>query len=189
MHEPTQVMSCCNLLAPVHHLSFNNRSPRMSFSQVQGVFIVEHYLASRSYLTCQNEFRDTFPDSPVPKKSTISRLVNRFRDTGSVQDRNSSGRPLVLSDDSLDDIRHTLLRCPWKSLRKLSLQSGLSHGNNLFFDKQNMCQERVEWLFDHPVYWLSPAEGTFTDVAWWEVQEGILTCEMSTWRIEIRSIT
>jgi hypothetical protein len=53
----------------------------MSFSQVQRVFIVEHYLASRSYLTCQNEFRDTFPDSPVPDKSTISRLMNRFRDT------------------------------------------------------------------------------------------------------------
>jgi hypothetical protein len=55
----------------------------MSFSQVQRVFIVEHYLASRSYLTCHSEFRDTFPDSPVPNKST-SRLVNRFRDTGTL---------------------------------------------------------------------------------------------------------
>jgi hypothetical protein len=27
---------------------------------------------------CQNEFKDTFPDSPVPNKSTVSRLVNRF---------------------------------------------------------------------------------------------------------------
>jgi hypothetical protein len=58
----------------------------MSFSQVQRVFIVEHYLASRSYLSCQNEFMDTFPDSPVPNKSTISRLVNRFRGTGGVQE-------------------------------------------------------------------------------------------------------
>jgi Fe2+ or Zn2+ uptake regulation protein len=72
----------------------------MSFSQVQRVFIVEHYLASRSYLTCENEFRDTFPDSPVPNKPTIYRLVNRFRDTGSVQDRNRSGRPSVLNDDT-----------------------------------------------------------------------------------------
>jgi hypothetical protein len=82
----------------------------MSFSQVQRVFIVEHYLASRSYLTCQNEFMDTFPDSPVPNKSTISRLVNHFRDTGSVQDRNRSDRNSMLSDDSSDDIRQTLLR-------------------------------------------------------------------------------
>jgi hypothetical protein len=96
---------------------------------VQRVFIVEHYLASRSNLTCQNEFRVTFPDYPVPDKSTVSRLVNRFRDTGSVQDRNRSGRPSVLSDDSLDDIHQTLLHSPRKSLRKLSLQSGLSYGS------------------------------------------------------------
>jgi hypothetical protein len=51
----------CNLLAPVRQLSSNSRSARMSFSQVQQVFIVEHYLASCSYLTCQNEFRDTVP--------------------------------------------------------------------------------------------------------------------------------
>jgi hypothetical protein len=34
--------------------------------------------------------------------------MNRFRDTGSVQDRNRSSRTSVLSDDSLDDIRQTL---------------------------------------------------------------------------------
>jgi hypothetical protein len=62
----------------------NSRSARVSFSQVQRMFIVEHYLASRSYLTCQNEFKDTFSDSPVPNKSTISRLVKRFRDTGTL---------------------------------------------------------------------------------------------------------
>jgi hypothetical protein len=81
-------------------LSSISRSARMSFSQVQRVFIVEHYLASRSYLTCQNEFRDTFHDSPVPNKSTISRLVNRFRDTGSVQDRNRPGRHSVWNDNT-----------------------------------------------------------------------------------------
>jgi hypothetical protein len=57
---------------------------------VQQVFIVEHNMASRSYLTCQNAFRDAFPDSPVPNKSAVSRLVNCLRDTGSVQDRNRS---------------------------------------------------------------------------------------------------
>jgi hypothetical protein len=77
----------------------------MSFSQVQRVFIAEHYLISCSYLTCQNEFRDTFSDSAVPNKSTISRLVNRFRDIGSARDRNRTGRISVLSEDSLDDIR------------------------------------------------------------------------------------
>jgi hypothetical protein len=84
IQKPTQVMSCCNLLAPVCQLSSNSRSARMSFSQVQRVFIVEHYLASCSYLTCQNEFRGTVPDSPVPDKLTLSRLVNCVRDTGTL---------------------------------------------------------------------------------------------------------
>jgi hypothetical protein len=76
--------------------------------------VQQHYcptlLASCSSLIYQNEFRDTFPDSPVPNESTISHLVYRFRDTGSVQDRNRYGRPSVLSDDNMDDIRQPLLR-------------------------------------------------------------------------------
>jgi hypothetical protein len=64
---------------------FKQWSARMSFSQVQWVFTVEHYLASCSYLTCQNEFRDTFPDSPVPNELTIPCLMNHFHDTGSAQ--------------------------------------------------------------------------------------------------------
>jgi hypothetical protein len=127
--EPTHVISCCNLLTPVHQLPSNSWSARMSFSQVQWVFTVKHYLASCSYLTCKNEFRDTFPDSHVPNKSTISRLVNCFHDTGSVQGRNRYSRPLVLSGSNLDDIRQTLLCSPQRSLRKLSLQSGLSYGS------------------------------------------------------------
>jgi hypothetical protein len=84
LQEPSQVTSCCNLLAPVRQLFFNSWSAMMSFSQVQRMFIVEHHLASRSYLTSQNEFRDTFPSSPVPNKFTVSRLVNRFRETENV---------------------------------------------------------------------------------------------------------
>jgi hypothetical protein len=95
IQEPTQVTTCCNLLMSFLQVSLNSRSARMSFPQVQRVCIVEHYLASRSYLSCQNEFRDTFSYSPVPNKSTLSRLVNRFRDTGSLQDRNRSGRPWI----------------------------------------------------------------------------------------------
>jgi hypothetical protein len=124
IQEPVQVTSCCNL-ALVCQLSLNSRSARMSFSRVQRVFIVEHYLASRSYVTCQNEFSDP----PVLNRSTICRLVKRFRETGSVQDRNRSDRLSVLSDDSLDDIRQTLLRSTQKPLRNLSLQSELCYGS------------------------------------------------------------
>jgi hypothetical protein len=60
------------------------------FLQVQRVFTAERCLASGSYLTCYSEFGDTFHDFLAPNKSTVSRLANRFSDTGNVQDRNSS---------------------------------------------------------------------------------------------------
>jgi hypothetical protein len=86
-----------HLLSPVCQLPFNSRSARMSFSHVQRVFIVEHYLASRSYLTCQSVFRDTFPDSPVPNKPTMSCLVNRSRDTQTLHRAASNMRKIVNS--------------------------------------------------------------------------------------------
>jgi hypothetical protein len=136
IQEPTQLTSCCNLLAPVRQLSFNSRSARMSFSQVQRVFIVENYLASRSYLTCQNEFKDTFPDSPAPNKSTVYCLANRFQ--------------------SLQKLLHQTWMHRWTrwtfQLLNITLVFVFWSQCNLFFDKQNMCQEWVAWLFDHPVY-------------------------------------
>jgi hypothetical protein len=95
------------------------------FRKCKRVFTVEHCLASRSYLTCRNEFRDTFPDSFVPFKSTLCRLVNRFRDRESVEERKLSGRSSVLNDD-LEEIRQTLLYSPRKPPRKLSFKSGSS---------------------------------------------------------------
>jgi transposase len=54
----------------------------------------------------------------VSNKSTIKRLVERFRQTGSTGEKRRSGRPSVLSNDSLEDIRARLLQSPRKSLRK-----------------------------------------------------------------------
>jgi hypothetical protein len=85
-----QVISYCNLLTPVCHMSFSSQNERMSFSQVYHVFIVEHYLESHSYFTCENEFKDTFPNSPLPNLVTISCMVNYFLGTGSMKDRNYS---------------------------------------------------------------------------------------------------
>lgn len=42
------------------------------------MFIVKYIMASCSYLSCQNDFWDTFPSSPKPNKLTISYLMNHF---------------------------------------------------------------------------------------------------------------
>jgi hypothetical protein len=91
----------------------------MGFLQDQRVFILEHYFSTRPYAECQNVFRNSFTDSVVPNKSTIQRLVKHFCETGSVGEKRRSGRPSVLSNDSLEDIRARLLQSPRKSLRKL----------------------------------------------------------------------
>jgi transposase len=103
----------------------------MDFSQDRRVFILEHHFSTRSYAECQNAFRNSFPDSVVPNtsKSTIQRLVERFRETGSTGEKRRSGRPSVLSNDSLEDIIERLLQSPRKSLRKLSQQTGITYGS------------------------------------------------------------
>jgi transposase len=100
-----------------------------SFSQDKRVFILEHNFSTRSYEECQNAFRNSFPDSVVPNKSTIQRLVERFLETGSIGEKRRSGRPSVLSNDSLEDIRARLLQFPRISLRKLSQQTGMTYGS------------------------------------------------------------
>jgi hypothetical protein len=98
LQDPTQVSSGHVVNCSCQSVScFLTVKCKMSFSQVQRLFTVEHYPVSRSYATCHSEFRDTFPDSPVLNKSTIVRLVNGFRNAGSVQDINRSNmRQIVI---------------------------------------------------------------------------------------------
>jgi hypothetical protein len=56
--------------------------------------------------------RMRFPDSVVPSKFTIQRSVEPFSETGSIDENCCSGRPSVLSNDSLEDIRARLLQSP-----------------------------------------------------------------------------
>jgi transposase len=46
----------------------------------------------------------------VPNKSTIQRLAERFRETGSIGEKCRSGRPSILRNDTLEDIRAHLLQ-------------------------------------------------------------------------------
>lgn len=66
----------------------------------------EQCLETRSDINCNSEFKDDFfPRFFCAKKSTVSRLVKSFRDTGSVRDRNPSGRPPGLKCSNANNIR------------------------------------------------------------------------------------
>lgn len=79
------------------------------FPQARRVFIVERYLQCQSYLKCQGDLRISFPKTPVPEKSTVFRSVLRSCGTGSVSDRKSSGYPTALDDESVENIRYSLV--------------------------------------------------------------------------------
>jgi hypothetical protein len=69
-------------LPPVHPQSSENVicDKMVFFARSACFFILEHYFSTRSYAECQNAFRNSFPDSVVPNKSTIQRLVELFRE-------------------------------------------------------------------------------------------------------------
>lgn len=64
--EPAQGTSCFNLFTRIRHLSSRILSARRIFHCRR---------TSCSYLICHNEYTETFPGSPMPNISTISRLV------------------------------------------------------------------------------------------------------------------
>jgi hypothetical protein len=119
----------------------------MGSLQDQRVFILEHYFSIRSYGECQSAFRNYFPDSVVPNKSTIQRLVERFRETGIIGEKRRSGRPSVLSNDSLEDIRARLLQSPIKSFKKTFPTTGMTYGS---------VQRATKRLILHPYRVLLP---------------------------------
>jgi hypothetical protein len=54
------------------------------YSRAERVFILEHYSSSKSFAVVREAFSNAYPDKEVPNKTTVHRLVTKFRDTGSV---------------------------------------------------------------------------------------------------------
>jgi hypothetical protein len=81
----------------------------------RGVFLLLNSLQAESYLKCLDDFRNAFTKFEVPDKPTVFRLIACFREKGIVKDRKLSGRPAVLNDVSMENIRHSLVQSPRKS--------------------------------------------------------------------------
>ena len=93
------------------------------------IFLVENYFSTRSYLKCQSAFREKYPHSTVPNKSTISRVVRNFRETGSVYDKTRCRKSTVLTQQKLAEVQGILKETPQTSLSKLQKQCSLSYGS------------------------------------------------------------
>jgi hypothetical protein len=91
----------------------------MKFITEQSVYIVESF-ARKKKLTrkCIRKFRRKYPDSPVPTASCVSKLVKKWRATGSVCDMKHSKR-IVLTGENIRDIE----------VRRLAQETGVSLGS------------------------------------------------------------
>lgn len=73
-------------------------------------------------------FNQTHPNRPTITQSCVSKLVNKFNETGSVKDRPRSGRPKIAAGgekalDILIDVHDN----PNRSLRQIALDHNVSH--------------------------------------------------------------
>jgi transposase len=73
----------------------------------------------------QEQCAEKFPGTPVPHRSTVRRLIEKFRETGSVLDAERSGRPSKLNDKKLMDISDSMLRSSSKPLLKLAQEENI----------------------------------------------------------------
>jgi transposase len=119
----------------------------MILSTVERDFLVEYVFREGNRYTdlVQEKFVETFPETPVTHRSAVRRLIEKFRETGSVLDAERSGRPSKLHDKKSMDISNTMLRRPSKSLRKLAQEKdiGLATANKASREKLNLFPQKV----------------------------------------------
>jgi transposase len=83
--------------------------------------------AGATHRSVAEDFNRQNPRRLPIDKSSVGRLINRFKETGSVADRPRSGRPKSATDPtSTAVVLATLTNSPKKSTRKLSQETGVS---------------------------------------------------------------
>lgn len=74
-----------------------------------------------------NLFNQLYPDTPV-SQGAISQLIKKFRETGSIEDMQRTGRPKsATSEDKALDVLLTIQETPKVSTREVAENFGISH--------------------------------------------------------------
>lgn len=110
----------------------------MVFTLEQDIFIVMAYFRTGNFDAADgwqysieyafHQFHEMFPEAVVTLvvfRQHCTRLVQRYLQTGDVKKAKPAGRPSTLTEDVVEDVRARMERSPRKSVRKLSLQTGL----------------------------------------------------------------
>lgn len=83
----------------------------------------------RSYNEVRQLFNETFRRNGIPiSKTSVSRLIRKFNDTGSVKDRPRPGRPQTATNEEMQmDIALSFVEDPHLSTRRAALHHDVSH--------------------------------------------------------------
>ena len=104
-------------------------NPATRYSVQEGIKVVEAYFATKLLIQTPRQFCRDFPGRNAPTRVTILRLLNKFRETGNIQDKNKGHSRWLRSgrtDNNIDNVREHLAMSPRKSPRRLSQEADLS---------------------------------------------------------------
>lgn len=112
----------------------------MAFDRHQKTFMVESYfrngrkvdgLWSYSIQECYQEFSAEFPELALQYdkfRKALDHSVKLFRETGSVNRKEGSGRPKKRTHEEIENVREIIENAPTTSIRHLAQQTELSVG-------------------------------------------------------------
>ena len=101
----------------------------VQFSVHERSKILESYFSTKLVVLTQREFRREFPGRKTPHKKTITKTVEKFRNTGSVGNDNKGHNGwyvTVRTRTNVQAVRNHLEQLPRKSIRRLSQEVGIS---------------------------------------------------------------
>ncbi len=81
-----------------------------------------------SYAIVQQHFRNAFSDVQVPQKSTIKKIIDRFRTyhTHTIDNLSKTGRPLLHTEENVDKVVSKFEQNPNILIRQAAAVSGIS---------------------------------------------------------------
>ncbi len=98
----------------------------MPFTRKQRIYLLERYLATKSYSDTITAFTAEYEDAQVPNKSSISWLVKKFRETGSVMNAPKNQTRTVFTPEKVEEIGATFSDTPHSSICKVARRMGTS---------------------------------------------------------------
>ncbi|XP_076043750.1 uncharacterized protein LOC143026855 [Oratosquilla oratoria] len=99
------------------------------FSVEKRTRIVELYFAIKSTILVQRQFRREHPEKKIPHRHTTTRLVEKFRNNGSMTNNNKGyfgPKVTARTPANIKDVRDHLHQSPRKSTLRLSQEVGIS---------------------------------------------------------------